>query len=259
MAVAQFGSGTDKAENLAALRSAVAQAANAGARVVVAPEYAMFAASKLDQRMIDAAEPLTGEWVSTVREIASEHGLFVCVGVAEELSGDDRISNALVACSPDGEIAAVYRKLHMYDAFGFAESAVVRPGDITEPETFTVDDLTFGLQTCYDLRFPEVTRRIVDAGAHVVLLPAQWVPGPQKEDHWTTLIRARAIENTVYIAAADQPAPFGAGNSMIVDPMGLLLASLGERTATTTALLSAARIEEVRRKNPCLELRRFRW
>ena len=133
----------------------------------------------------------------------------------------------------------------------------MRPGEIEAPETFEVDGLRFGMQTCYDLRFPEVTRRIVDAGAQVLLLPAEWVPGPLKEDHWTTLLRARAIENTIYVAAADQCAPTGAGNSMIVDPMGLVLTSLGEQTAVGMAQLSEERLHAVRLKNPALKLRRF--
>ena len=95
------------------------------------------------------------------------------------------------------------------------------------------------------------------AGADVLLLPAEWVPGPLKEDHWLTLLRARAIENTIYVAAADQSAPAGSGNSIIVDPMGVVLAALGERTAVATAQLTTDRLAEVRAKNPALALRRF--
>ena len=257
VAVAQFAPGTDKSANLDELRTLVSDAERHGARVVVAPEYTMFTARKLDEQVVAAAEPLSGEFVAGIGEISRSAGIFVVAGIAEEVPGEPRISNTLVAVAPDGSLAAVYRKLHLYDAFGFAESKVVRPGDIVEPPTFTVDGITFGLQTCYDVRFPEVTRRLVDAGADVVLLPAQWIPGPLKEDHWTTLIRARAIENTVYVAAADQSAPSGAGCSVIVDPMGVILTSIGERTGTATAIVSRSRITDVRRINPCLELRRF--
>jgi predicted amidohydrolase len=120
-----------------------------------------------------------------------------------------------------------------------------------------VDGVRFGLQTCYDVRFPEVTRRIVDAGADVLALPAEWVPGPLKEDHWRTLVRARAIENTIYVAAADQCAPTGAGNSMIVDPMGVVVAALGETAGIAAADVSPERVAAVREKNPALALRRF--
>ncbi|MEO7148235.1 MAG: nitrilase-related carbon-nitrogen hydrolase, partial [Terrimesophilobacter sp.] len=116
---------------------------------------------------------------------------------------------------------------------------------------------TVGLQTCYDIRFPEVTRRIVDAGADLILLPSEWVRGPLKEHHWRTLVTARALENTIYIAAADQAPPIGAGNSMIVDPMGVELATIGENTDIAVAWVSPTRIAEVRRVNPALLLRRF--
>lgn len=257
IAVAQFAAGTDKDENLAAVRTLVGAAAAGGAAVVIAPEYAMYTAPLIDDRLITSAEPLDGPFVSGVRAIAAQFGVHLVVGVNEELADDDHVSNTLVAAAPDGTLAAVYRKLHLYDAFGFRESDVIRAGAATEPATFTVDGLTVGMQTCYDLRFPEVTRRIVDAGADVVALPAQWIPGPLKEDHWTTLVRARAIENTVYVAAADQPARNGSGNSMIVDPMGVVLASLGERTGTACAEASAERIAEARERNPALTLRRF--
>ncbi|MFF0815485.1 carbon-nitrogen hydrolase family protein [Rhodococcus sp. NPDC003318] len=257
IAVAQFSAGTDKAENHLTIRNLVGEAAARGSRVVIAPEYAMYTAPRLDERLAEAAEPLDGPFVCGLLEIAAEFDVHLVAGVVESLTDDDHVSNTLVAAAPDGTVAAVYRKLHLYDAFGYKESDVFRAGAITDPETFTVDGLTFGMQTCYDLRFPEVTRRIVDAGADVLALPAQWVPGPLKEDHWTTLVRARAIENTVYVAAADQSARSGAGNSMIVDPMGVVLASLGEQVGTARAEASPARIAEVRAKNPALTLRRF--
>lgn len=257
IAVAQFAPGMDKPENHLTLRNLVGEAAARGARVVVAPEYSMFTAPRMDERIVDSAEPLDGPFVSGLLEIAAQFGVHVVAGVNESLSDDPRISNTLVAAAPDGRIAAVYRKLHLYDAFGYKESDVIRAGAIDDPATFEVDGLTFGMQTCYDLRFPEVTRRIVDAGADVLLLPAQWVPGPLKEDHWTTLVRARAIENTIYVAAADQSARTGAGNSMIVDPMGVVLASLGDQVGTARADATAERIAAVRATNPALALRRF--
>src|SRR5690606_6563376 len=118
-------------------------------------------------------------------------------------------------------VRATYRKLHLYDAFGQRESDWVEPGRIAVPETFEVDGVRFALMTCYDLRFPEVARELVDTGAHAILVPAEWVRGPLKEHHWRTLLHARAIENTVFVAAADHPPPLGVGASMIVDPQGV--------------------------------------
>ncbi|MFE4230087.1 carbon-nitrogen hydrolase family protein [Arthrobacter sp. NPDC056886] len=257
IAVAQFAPGLDKQQNEKDIAELVSEAAQLGARLVVLPEYAMFTAPSMDGSFLDTAEPLSGPFVTGLSELARELSIFVVAGINEELEGGEQISNTLVAVGPQGGVVAIYRKLHLYDAFGYQESALVRPGEIEAPETFEIDGISFGMQTCYDLRFPEVTRRIVDAGAQVLLLPAEWVPGPLKEDHWTTLLRARAIENTIYVAAADQCAPTGAGNSMIVDPMGVVLASLGEQKAVATAELTEERLRTVRLKNPALELRRF--
>jgi deaminated glutathione amidase len=257
VAVAQFAPTDDKEANRATIARLAGDAASRGAQVLVLPEYAMFTVPAMDERFVESAEDLDGPFVTTLREIAKDRDLAVVAGMNEALPGTGRISNTLVAVGPDGSLLARYRKVHLYDAFGFQESSLVRAGDIAEPETFTVDGLTFGLQTCYDLRFPEVTRRIADAGAQVVLLPAEWVPGPLKEYHWTTLVKARAIENTVYVAAADQAPPTGSGNSLVADPMGIVTTSLGEETGVAVAEVSAARVAEVRAKNPALALRRF--
>ncbi|WP_433468757.1 carbon-nitrogen hydrolase family protein [Spirillospora sp. CA-128828] len=257
VAIAQFAPGAGKDENLAAIGKLTGEAAGRGAKVVVFPEFAMFTVPKMDRRFVDSAEPLDGPFVTGLGDLARRHGVHVVAGMNERLGDSDRISNTLVAVAPGGDVVAEYRKIHLYDAFGYEESALVRPGEIGEPETFAVDGVTFGLQTCYDVRFPEVTRRIVDAGADVLALPAEWVPGPLKEDHWRTLVRARAIENTIYVAAADQCAPAGAGNSMIVDPMGVVAAALGEGVGVVSAEVSAERIAAVREKNPALALRRF--
>ncbi|MBO0854397.1 MAG: hydrolase, partial [Nocardia sp.] len=172
IAVVQFDPYTDKDANLAALRAQCLRAVDSGAKVVVAPEYSMFAVKRLDQRAVDAAEPLDGPWVSGLRALATESGAHVVAGVVESPAADDsvRIYNTLVAAGPDGEIATIYRKVHLYDAFGFRESEVVVPGPIADPATFTVDGVVLGLQTCFDLRFPEGFRRVAAAGAHVLVV-----------------------------------------------------------------------------------------
>ncbi len=111
--------------------------------------------------------------------------------------------------------------------------------------------------TCYDLRFPELARLLVDAGAELLVVPAAWVAGPRKVDHWRTLLRARAIENTVYVAAAGQPAPRYSGHSMLVDPLGDVLAEAGEGAETVTGVVDLARLDEARRTNPSLANRRL--
>ncbi len=117
--------------------------------------------------------------------------------------------------------------------------------------------LRVGLMTCYDLRFPEHARALVDAGAELLVVPAAWVAGERKVDHWRTLVRARAIENTVYVAAAAQPAPRYSGHSMLVDPLGDVLAEAGDGSEVVGAEISAAVLAQARRTNPSLANRRL--
>lgn len=258
VAVVQFAPGTDPSANLATLRAQVRSASQRGAKVVVAPEYSMFAVTRLDERVVAVAEPLTGPFVTGLGEIAREFGVYLVAGTVEQVAPESgRIRNTLVVLGPDARLVTKYRKVHLYDAFGHLESDVVEAGQIETPATFSVGAVTFGMQTCFDLRFPEGCRRVAAAGAQVLVLPAQWIPGPAKVDQWTTLLRARAIENTVYVAAADQCAPRGAGASMIIDPTGAVLAELGDEPGVLTAAIDLDRLDAVRTANPSLTLRRF--
>lgn len=257
VAVAQFVPGDDGDLNLAAMLDLATVAVGRGATMVVFPEYSSYFTPTMGQDWLDAAQPLTGAFVTGLAALAARLNIHVVAGVLETTAHADRLSNTLVAIAPTGQIVATYRKLHLYDAFGQRESDWVLAGSIEEPQVFTWEGFTVGLQTCYDIRFPEVTRRIVDAGADLVLVPAEWVRGPLKEQHWRTLVTARAIENTVYVAAADHAPPIGVGNSMIVDPMGVELATIGEETAVAVAKVTLARITGVRETNPALALRRF--
>ena len=260
VAVAQFAPGPDKAQNLATIRRLAERAVDRGAALVVFPEYSSFFVAELGQAVVDAAEPIDGRFVSALSALARELGVHLVAGLVERGDAGEshgRFSNTLVAVDESGSLVAQYRKLHLYDAFGQRESDWVVPGVIGEPETFSLRGLTVGMQTCYDIRFPEVSRRIVDAGADLVLVPSEWVRGPLKEAHWRTLVTARAIENTVYVAAADQAPPIGVGNSMIVDPMGVELATMGEETDVALAWVSPDRLAQVRSVNPALALRRF--
>ena len=256
VAVAQFGPGEDKAANLQAIEEHLRAAAARGARLVVLPEFSVFTAPAMDERFVASAEPLDGPSVGRLRELSAELDLAVVAGVNETADGE-RIHNALVGIQ-GGELRAVYRKVHLYDAFGYRESDRVMAADPQEAALLEVDGFTVGLQTCYDIRFPEVSRTLVDAGADVLAVPAAWAPGPLKEYHWGTLLRARAIENTVYVLGADQTGPISVGNSVVLDPMGVALAAAGERPGVAVAELDRARLEQVRETNPALRLRRYR-
>jgi predicted amidohydrolase len=257
IAVAQFAPGSDTEENLATIGVLARRAASRGASLVVFPEYSSYFSEPFGEGFLEKAEPLDGPFVSALGALAAELGVHIAAGMIERTESGERFSNAVVALSPDGELVASYRKLHLYDAFGSRESDWVEPGAVADPETFEVGDFTVGLQTCYDIRFPEVTRRLVDAGANVVLVPAEWVRGPLKEHHWRTLVTARALENTIYVAAADHIPPVGVGASLVVDPMGVTLASLGENEEVAIAWLDSSRLDAVRAVNPALTLRRF--
>jgi len=253
IAVAQFAPGSDRDANLAAMTGSAATAAQRGASLVVFPEYSSYFTPTMGSDWIAAAEPLDGPFAAGLARIAADHGITVVAGMLE--SAGDRAHNTVLAVGEGGTLA-VYRKMHLYDAFGASESEWIAPGAIAAP-TFAWNGFTVGLQTCYDIRFPEVTRALVDAGAEIVLVPAEWVRGPLKEHHWRTLLTARAIENTVYLAAADHAPPVGAGNSMVLDPMGVELVTIGETTDVAIAFATRQRMDEVRRVNPALKLRRF--
>ena len=128
-------------------------------------------------------------------------------------------------------LRASYRKIHLYDSFGYQESARLVAGPV-EPVLVDVDGFRVGLMTCYDLRFPELARELVSRGAELLVVPAAWVAGPLKVDHWRTLARARAIENTVFVAAVGQPGPRYTGHSMVVGPAGEVVAELPTVTAS---------------------------
>ncbi|KAF2415604.1 carbon-nitrogen hydrolase family protein [Microbacterium sp. B35-30] len=256
IAVAQFAPTADAAANLEAVAQLVATASARGARVIVFPEYSSYFVDPFDESLAAHAQPLDGPFVQALTEMAHAHEAVIVAGLLERGSDEQRVRNTAVAVDGTGLIAH-YRKLHLYDAFGQRESDWVEPGESAPPQTFELAGLRFGLMTCYDLRFPEVGRLLVDAGADVFLVPAEWVRGPLKEHHWRTLLHARAIENTVFVAAADHPPPLGVGNSLIVDPLGVELAAVGTATDVAVAHLDVGAIERVRRVNPSLALRRF--
>ncbi|MDH6236196.1 carbon-nitrogen hydrolase family protein [Cryobacterium sp. CG_9.6] len=256
--VAQFAPGTDEAANLRQMRRLTALAVTRGAAVIVFPEYSSFCEVPLGPASLAAAQSLDGPFVRSLAHLARELSVFIVAGMIESTDDVARVANTLVAVDPRGAVVATYRKLHLYDAFGQRESDRVQAGDIESPQTFAVQGLTVGMQTCYDIRFPEVSRRLADAGANVILVPAEWMPGPLKEQHWRVLLTARALENTVYVVAADQAPPIGVGQSMIVDPMGVELVTLGDMADVAVAWLAPERVADVRHVNPSLSQRRFR-
>jgi deaminated glutathione amidase len=251
IALAQFIAGPDKEANLRRMLDLTGQAAAARARLVLFPECSMLHLPR-EQRPAPQAEPLDGPFVTALAGAARRHGIAVVAGIFEPGPDAERAFNTVVALGPAGDLIGSYRKIHLYDAFGFRESDHVVAGD-GATLVFTLDGVTFGVQICYDVRFPELTRHLVARGAEVVLLPAAWVHGLLKESHWEVLVRARAIENTAYVAAAGLTGRPFAGSSMLVDPMGVPVARAGEEEALVAGEVDRERLRAVRRTNPSLE------
>jgi len=256
VAVCQFAPGADTAVNRQRAAEFMAQAAGRGAQVVVLPEYSNYFVTPMDETLSAHAESLDGDFVGMLQQQAAEHGVVVVAGMIEQADAG-RVRNTVVAVS-DAGIQATYRKQHLYDAFGQTESDWIEPGEIGDAAVFDVDGLRFGLMTCYDLRFPEVARTLVDAGADALVVPAEWVRGPLKEHHWKTLLLARAIENTTFVIAADHAGPIGVGLSQVIDPQGVVLAGVSSGEGIAVASLDQALITRTRETNPALQLRRYR-
>ncbi|RAY13001.1 nitrilase [Actinomadura craniellae] len=257
VALCQIEVGDDPAANLKTMLDAIAAAGDAD--LAVFPEAAQI---RFGNDLAAAAEPLDGPFTTALAQAAREHGTAVIAGMFEP-ADDGRVHNTVVAIDTDGTLAGSYRKIHLFDAFGFAESDAMAPG--TEPLVVELAGARVGLITCYDIRFPELARVLVDRGAEMLVVTAAWAQGPFKEEHWVTLVRARAIENTCWTLAADKapdttrpPAGgrTGVGRSLAVDPMGAVQADLGPAPAVRVVDVDLARTAEVRAVLPSLRHRR---
>jgi predicted amidohydrolase len=247
IALVQEAATLDPAEN----RARLATLTPSGADLVVFPEVFARDFGKAGSDVREYAEDLDGPFATEVGRVAAERSTTIVAGMFERTDGLP--FNTLVV---RGGVEASYRKIHLYDSFGYRESEALTGGALT-PVVVDVGGVPTGLMTCYDLRFPELARALVDAGAELIVVPAAWVAGERKVDHWRTLLRARAIENTVYVAAAGQPAPRYCGHSMVVDPLGDVLVEAGDGAETVTATITRERLTEARAVNPSLANRRF--
>ncbi|HVV08745.1 carbon-nitrogen hydrolase family protein [Amycolatopsis sp.] len=227
----QLTSSDDPAENLSLIRDGVARAASEGARVVVFPEAAMV---RFGVPLQPLAEPLDGPWAKSVAAIAAEHDVLVVAGMFTP-SDDGRVRNTLLITGLGRHLG--YDKIHLYDAFGFRESDTVAPG--TDTVTTSVDGITLGFATCYDIRFPELFRRLGDNDATAVLVPTSWGSGEGKRQQWEVLVRARALDSGCWVlgcgqadpaatgVAVNPKAPTGIGYSTAADGFGHVHAAAG--------------------------------
>jgi predicted amidohydrolase len=257
IALCQLVSSPKKSENLGAALQAIREAKRRGADLALLPEVFMaFLHPNEPATAADVAEPVDGPFVSALGTEARAQRLYVACGLWETAPGErDRAFNTTVLLGPDGTRLLSYRKTHLYDAFAFRESDRVVPGH-EAPDVVRTPLGTLGLLVCYELRFPELARRAALAGADVLLIPSAWIAGPLKEQHWATLLAARAIENTIFVAAANQTGNISVGRSMLVDPMGVPVVEAGEEAGVFTGDAELARIGRVREKLPLLRQRR---
>jgi predicted amidohydrolase len=271
VAAVQLNSTAEKAANLAAADRLTRAAAADGARLIVLPEK--WTVLGTDADLHAGAETLDGPALAWARELARELAIDLVAGSIVErldsLDGHQKLANTSVHIDPAGEVRAVYRKLHMFDVEVegrvYSESAVTEPGEEIVLSA-TAEDLGLGLSICYDLRFPELFRILALRGARVVVLPSAFTL-PTTRDHWEILVRARAIENEVFMIAANQVGPHPGGNrsggsSMIVDPWGAVLARAQDEQGFIAADLDLTRQEEIRAQLPVFAHRRtqvYRW
>jgi deaminated glutathione amidase len=268
VACVQMTSRAHKAANLETAERLVAQAAATGADVVVLPEK--WNAIGTTEELHAAAEPLEGgESVEAMAGWARHHGITLVGGsITERREGRDKLSNTSLVFDSDGRLAATYRKIHLFDVevggVVYRESEAEEPGG--EPVVVSVEDWGLGLSVCYDVRFPELYRILALEGAELVTVPAHFTT-PTGRDHWHVLLRARAIENQCYVAAAAQvgetlPGKPAYGRSLIVDPWGTVLAQAPDVETVIAAELDRVRLEEIRAKLPSLKNRQpaaYRW
>ncbi len=266
VAAVQTTATDDRDANLAAAGALVAQAAGAGAELVVLPEY--FSVAGSPRRLRDRAEPLEGPTATWAAGMAAGLGIWLVAGTFPEAAGSGRVHNTSCLMGPDGSTVAVYRKIHLFDVTvdGAAsrESDAVAPGDrlVVAPLAGTAPAVVVGLSVCYDLRFPEVYRGLALGGATVAVVPSAFtaVTGPP---HWELLLRARAVEDGLFVIGAGQVGtlppgmPACHGHSMVVDPWGTVLAErLDPTPGVVVADLDAGLQERVRRQLPVLANRR---
>jgi predicted amidohydrolase len=255
IAVAQFSAGMSKPANLERIAALTGRAADAGARLVVFPEGAMCDFGSKTDDLHSVAEPLDGRFVETLSELASRFRLTVVAGMFESIPGDHLVYNSAIVVDPANGLVGAYRKRHLFDAFGEIESDRFRPGN-ADPLLVEVDGFVVAVVICYDIRFASFIERAGDGGAELLVAPAAWVAGPLKEEHLSVLARARAIDNTMFVAVGGQTGPTYTARSVIVDPLGAILAGLGDAEGVAAADVSRERLQAARARLPVLAQRR---
>lgn len=261
IAIIQMNSSTNKQENLQVSIEYIKKASKRNAKYIFFPEFQM-AFSPSDQsleELSDISESVDKQngFVYKLQKQAKQNGINILATIYEKSQDnrDKRVYDSALFINENGEIKSVYRKLHLYDALGFKESAKFLSGDnLKEPVNTSIGKI--GMMICYDIRFPEMSRILTALGSLILTVPSGWVHGVMKEDHWNTMLKARAIENGCYVIAPDQIGNIFSGRSMVVDPFGSVLCDMGNREGMEVVTIDIERINQVRRSLPLLQNRR---
>lgn len=259
-AIVQMKSSVDKELNLVHSLKLINEAAKKKARLICFPEFQM-AYSPPEQKsesLHKIAEKITGNFVSTLSNSAKQNRINVIATLYEIINTNEKnhkVFDTGVIINELGKLQSIYRKVHLYDALGFKESKKLLAGSIIEkPSKTSVGKL--GLLICYDMRFPEISRILTVNGANILVSPSAWVAGLMKREHWEIMVRARAIENGVYVLAPNQVGNIYCGHSMAIDPFGSTIVDMENREGIEFIDIDSSKIEATRRTLPLLMNRR---
>lgn len=259
-ALVQMKSSVNKEQNLAYSLELINEAAKNKARLICFPEFQM-AYSPPEQKpeaLHKIAEKINGNFISTLSYSAKQNKINVIATIYEVINTNKqnhKVFDTAIIINDLGKLQSVYRKVHLYDALGFKESKKLVAGSIIEKPTRTsVGNL--GLLICYDMRFPEISRILTVNGASILASPSAWVAGFMKQEHWEIMVKARAIENGVYVIAPNQVGNIYCGHSMVIDPFGSTLVDMGNREGIEIIDIDSSRIDTIRRTLPLLMNRR---
>jgi deaminated glutathione amidase len=259
-ALVQMKSSVNKEQNLAYSLELINEAAKDKARLICFPEFQM-AYSPPEQKpkaLHKIAEKINGNFISTLSYSAKQNKINVIATIYEIINTNkqnQKVFDTAIIINDLGKLQSVYRKVHLYDALGFKESKKLVAGSIIERPTRTsVGNL--GLLICYDMRFPEISRILTVNGASILVSPSAWVAGFMKQEHWEIMVKARAIENGVYVIAPNQVCNIYCGHSMVIDPFGSTLVDMGNREGIEIIDIDSSRIDTIRRTLPLLMNRR---
>lgn len=259
-AIVQMKSSVDKDLNLAHSLKLINEASKKKARLICFPEFQMAYSppQQKSESLHKIAEKITGNFVSTLSNSAKQNRITVIATLYEIINTNDKnhkVFDTGVIVNELGKLQSIYRKVHLYDALGFKESEKLLAGSIIEkPSKTSVGKL--GLLICYDMRFPEISRILTVNGANILVSPSAWVAGFMKREHWEIMVRARAIENGVYVLAPNQVGNIYCGHSMAVDPFGATIIDMENREGIAFIDIDCSKIDTTRRTLPLLTNRR---